>query len=120
MIGWLWAAWLAATPANAGHGGDGSAEAAAAAPPVDVNHADLTTLCTLPGIGPRKAEGIIALRSRRPLTRTTQLLQVKGIGPKLLDRLRGRILLRPPPPRGPSPLAPDADVRVRPGSGPAP
>lgn len=62
---------------------------------VDLNVADVATLCTLPGIGPKKAEAIVALRQRRPLTRVTQLLQVRGIGPRLLDRLRGRVTLRP-------------------------
>lgn len=63
--------------------------------PVDLNAADIATLCTLPGIGPKKAEAIVALRKRRPLTRVTQLLQVRGIGPRILDRLRGRVTLRP-------------------------
>ena len=63
---------------------------------VDLNQADLSTLCSLPGIGPKKAEAIITLRRRRPLTRLTQLLLVRGIGPRMLERLRGRVTLRPP------------------------
>jgi competence ComEA-like helix-hairpin-helix protein len=72
-----------------------SAETASAAVLVDLNTADVSVLCTLPGIGPKKAEAIVALRQRRPLTRLTQLLQVRGIGPRLLERLKGRITLRP-------------------------
>jgi competence ComEA-like helix-hairpin-helix protein len=84
------AAWLAL--AGAGPAVEGAAPAV-----VDLNTADVATLCTLPGIGPKKAVGIVALRERRPLTRVSQLLQVRGIGPRLLERLKGRVTLRPPP-----------------------
>jgi competence ComEA-like helix-hairpin-helix protein len=101
-------AWLATT----------SAEVEAAV--VDINQADVATLCSLPGIGPRKAEAIVALRERRPLTRVTQLLQVKGIGPKLLERLRGRIALRPALAPTPSGGGPQMQMRNRPGANPDP
>jgi competence protein ComEA len=65
------------------------------APVVNVNVASIEELCTLPGIGRKKAEAIIVLRTRRPLTRVTQLLQVKGIGPKTLHRLKPRLSVAP-------------------------
>jgi competence protein ComEA len=68
----------------------------AALPAVNLNSASVEELCTLPGIGPKKAEAIVALRTRRPLTRVTQLLQVKGIGPKTLQRLKPRLTVAPP------------------------
>ncbi len=55
---------------------------------VDLNQATVEELCTLPGIGPKKADAILALRHKKPFTRVTQLLQVKGIGPKTLDKLK--------------------------------
>ncbi len=65
---------------------------------VDLNQATAVQLCSLPGIGPKKAEAILAMRSKRAFTRLTQLLQVKGIGPKTLDRLKARVRVGPPPP----------------------
>ena len=59
--------------------------------PVDLNRAGIDELCTLPGIGRKKAEAIIALRERRPFTRVTQLLQIKGIGHKTLLKLKPRV-----------------------------
>ena len=64
---------------------------------VNVNVASIEELCTLPGIGRKKAEAIVALRTRRPLTRVTQLLQVKGIGPKTLHRLKPMLSVAPAP-----------------------
>jgi len=58
---------------------------------VDLNRASVDELCTLPGIGRKKAEAIIALRERRPFTRVTQLLQIKGIGHKTLLKLKPRV-----------------------------
>jgi competence ComEA-like helix-hairpin-helix protein len=55
---------------------------------IDLNLADEAALTTLPGIGPKKAQAIIAMRTRKPFTRLTQLLQVKGIGKKTLEKLR--------------------------------
>jgi competence protein ComEA len=64
-----------------------------AGPVVDLNQAGIDELCTLPGIGRKKAEAIVALRDRRPLTRVTQLLQVKGIGHKTLQKLKPRVVI---------------------------
>ena len=55
---------------------------------VDLNRATAEELEQLPGIGPRKVDAIVALRKKRPFTRVTQLLEVKGIGKKTLSRLR--------------------------------
>jgi competence protein ComEA len=62
-------------------------------PPVDLNRATVEELCTLPGIGKKKAEAIVALRERKPFTRVTQLLQIKGIGPRTLQRMRPRLVV---------------------------
>lgn len=64
---------------------------------VNINSASLQELCTLPGIGKKKAEAIIALRDKRHLTRVTQLLQVKGIGPRTLQRLKPLLSVTGPP-----------------------
>jgi hypothetical protein len=54
---------------------------------LDLNHADAGALETLPGIGPRRALAILATRSRRPFRDTKDLVRVKGIGPRTLERL---------------------------------
>lgn len=65
--------------------------------PVDLNRATLEELQHLPGIGPRKAEAIVALRKKRPFTRVTQLLEVKGVGRKTLERLKPWVRVAPVP-----------------------
>jgi competence protein ComEA len=61
--------------------------------PVALNTATVEELCTLPGIGPKKAEAIVQLRLRHRFVRLTQLLQVKGIGRKTLEKLKPHVLL---------------------------
>ncbi len=61
----------------------------------------------LPGVGPRKAEAIIELRRKRPFSRVTQLLEVKGIGKKTLERLKPWVRVAVPP--ATAPAAPSAE-----------
>lgn len=91
--------------AETGSGGDsaagapgsaGSAAGSAAADPnpgakVDLNTADLTTLETLPGVGPVTAEAIIAHREEQPFASVEDLLLVQGIGPKTFESLKDRV-----------------------------
>jgi competence protein ComEA len=54
-----------------------------------LNTAGEAELISLPGIGPVLARRIIAHRQRDgPYQRLEDLLQVEGIGPKLLERIR--------------------------------
>ena len=62
---------------------------------IEINTADISALCSLPGIGPKKAKAIIAYRNRRPFTRTSQLVLVKGIGRKTLKKLISKIKVEP-------------------------
>lgn len=93
VLGLMGPAQAAPTAAPSADGGD-----VEAAPVVDLNRAGVDELCTLPGIGRKKAEAIIALRERRPFTRVTQLLQIKGIGHKTLLKLKPRVRVTPPSP----------------------
>lgn len=63
---------------------------------VDVNHATLDELITLPGIGPVKAQAIITYRSTAgPFTKPDDLLQVDGIGPATLEQILDLIEINP-------------------------
>lgn len=56
---------------------------------IDINRADVSELQLLPGIGPAKAAAIVATRERMGAFRTVDdLLEVNGIGPATLERLR--------------------------------
>jgi competence protein ComEA len=64
---------------------------------VILNLATEEDLRKLPGIGPKKAQAIIALRTKlKKFTRPEDLLRVKGIGRKKLAKLRPRLLIDPP------------------------
>jgi len=61
---------------------------------VNVNEADAETLCGLPGIGPVLAARIIQEREQNgPFSYPEDLMAVKGIGQKTLDKLRELICL---------------------------
>lgn len=71
---------VAAAPAAAG---DASAAPAAQSPGgVNINAADATALQTLPGIGPSKAQAIVADRTANgPFADCGDLQRVRGVGP---------------------------------------
>lgn len=60
---------------------------------VDINSANAEELQTLPGIGEAKAQAIIAYRETTPFETPDQLMQVSGIGEKIYERLKGRIVI---------------------------
>ncbi|MCY3554746.1 MAG: ComEA family DNA-binding protein [Gemmatimonadetes bacterium] len=62
---------------------------------VPVNTAPAFELQKLPGIGPKLAEAIIEYRTRSgPFEAVEQLLEVKGIGPAKLGRIRPLVELK--------------------------
>lgn len=58
---------------------------------VNLNTATEAELVTLPGIGPSKAQAIIAHRERRAFRRIEELMRVRGIGRSTFRRLRSRL-----------------------------
>ena len=82
-----------------------SAAAAEPAPPVgpptaeqdtriNINEAGVEQLVQLPGIGPSRAEAIIAERERRRFRRVEDIMRVPGIGRKTFTRIRSSIRVR--------------------------
>ena len=56
---------------------------------VDVNAADATTIASVKGIGPKRAAAIVAYRQQHGNFKSIEdLTQVKGLGPKLLARVK--------------------------------
>jgi competence protein ComEA len=83
---------------SAGRAATGGGSLSAARPaPVDLNRADALELDRLPGIGPVLAGRIVEHRERHgPFRRVEELRAVRGVGPRLLERLRPRVEVRPP------------------------
>jgi len=97
---------------------------------VNLNTADAGVLGLLPGIGPAKAAQIVGYRRRHPFRTVDELVRLKGIGRKMVRRLRVHLAVAgpttatgivvapasatapPPPPRPPAP--PPRAVCVRP------
>lgn len=75
--------------------GAGSVAATPAEPgPVVLNRDGAAELQSLPGIGPSRAAAILELRQRLGrFSSLEDLLQVKGIGPATLNRMRSRLVL---------------------------
>ena len=55
--------------------------------PVNINTAAKAELMTLPGVGEAKADAIISMRSDHSFKTAEDLLAVKGIGQKLLEKM---------------------------------
>jgi competence protein ComEA len=63
-----------------------------AAVPLDLNRADVAELDALPGIGPVLARRIVEFRREHgPFRRVEELRAVRGVGPRLLERIRPRV-----------------------------
>ncbi|MCK6508869.1 helix-hairpin-helix domain-containing protein [Myxococcota bacterium] len=67
--------------------------------PLPLNHATASELTAIPRISQRLATAIVARRTQKgPFTRLEQLRDIRGIGPKTLQRVRPHLTLQSPPP----------------------
>ena len=63
-------------------------------PPIDVNAADAAELVRIPGVGPVTAQSILAARADRPFASVNDLDRVRGIGPKILEKIRPYVIVK--------------------------
>ncbi|MFH1372315.1 MAG: helix-hairpin-helix domain-containing protein [bacterium] len=63
---------------------------------LDPNTAPADSLELLPGIGPVLANRIVAYRRQQSFSREIDITEVKGIGPKLYERLRPYLRVKQP------------------------
>ncbi len=67
---------------------------------IDLNSASAAELESLPGVGPSKAQAIIAHREEAPFKSADELVEVKGIGDKLYAQLKDRVTVSAAPAKG--------------------
>ncbi|WP_409420397.1 helix-hairpin-helix domain-containing protein [Pseudaeromonas sp. ZJS20] len=61
---------------------------------ININQADEAQLMSIKGIGPKRAEAIIAYRSEHgPFTTVDQLAEIKGISPEFVQSHSGELTL---------------------------
>jgi competence protein ComEA len=82
---------------GAGGGNGGTAGGMLADGRIVLNAASAEELTRLPGVGMKRAEAIVALRSKlKRFKQPTDLLRVKGIGPRGLKRMLPHLVLDAP------------------------
>jgi competence protein ComEA len=58
---------------------------------IDLNRATAAELTRLPGVGPKRAQAIVAHRSKSPFKKAEDVLAVKGLGPAWFARVKGNV-----------------------------
>jgi len=80
----------------------GAAPTAEAARTLDLNRAGVAELDALPGIGPVLARRIVEFRREHgPFRRVDELRAVRGVGPRLLERIRPSVAVGDARPQAP-------------------
>ncbi|HEY0710819.1 MAG TPA: helix-hairpin-helix domain-containing protein [Polyangia bacterium] len=91
-VGWLLVSfWLVVVL-----GGSAAAAKKTVSGVININEAPAAVLVLLPGVGPAKAERIVAYRQRHRFATVEELGRVKGIGPKTVRKLRLFLTVRGP------------------------
>jgi competence protein ComEA len=93
--------WLLVFPAGRAHAGK------AITGVINLNTAPAEVLSLLPGVGPAKAAAILTYRKRRPFRTVDELVRIKGIGRKMVRRLRPHLAIAGPTTAAVAPAAPE-------------
>jgi competence protein ComEA len=72
---------------------------------VDLNRASVTELMRLPGVGQKRAQAIVASRSKQPFRRVEDVLAVKGLGPAWLQKVKANVTVGAAQEAAPAPAA---------------
>jgi competence ComEA-like helix-hairpin-helix protein len=84
------------------------------AQPININTADSTQLQLVPGIGPSTAEKILQFRkSYGAFKSVNDLMAIRGIGPKRLEKMRKYLTVGKPAPAAPNTAQP-ASAKIKP------
>lgn len=68
---------------------------------LNINTASVEELTQLSGVGRSKAEAIVNYRQAHPFKAVSELAEVKGIGPKMLEKLQNHLTIDGTPPTAP-------------------
>ena len=91
-LAWGGSGLASAAPARGAQGAKAASGESLDKTPVDINAADAEKLATLPGIGPSIAQRIVEYRKEHGAFKSVdELVNVRGVGEKLLGRLREHI-----------------------------
>jgi competence protein ComEA len=63
---------------------------------IDLNRASTAELMRLPGVGQKKAQAIVALRTRQPFRKPEDVVAVKGLGPAWFAKVKAHLVVGPP------------------------
>ena len=63
---------------------------------IDLNRASTVELMRLPGVGQKKAQAIVALRSRQPFKKPEDVVAVKGLGPSWFAKVKAHLVVGAP------------------------
>ena len=92
----LWAAVVLALFFSTAYASSAAAPGGVLRGAVNVNTATAEELDRLPGIGPKRAQDIVAYREKHPFLRLSQLQRIKGIGPELFKKIQPYVKLDGP------------------------
>jgi competence protein ComEA len=87
---------------------------------VNLNTAPAEVLSLLPGVGPSKAAAILSYRKRRPFRTVDELVRIKGIGRKMVRRLRPHLAIAGPTTAAAAPMNAGGAAPVAPAKPPPP
>lgn len=60
---------------------------------VDLNRASVVELMRLPGVGQKRAQAIVAHRTKQPFRKVDDVLAVKGLGPAWLAKVKANVVV---------------------------